>query len=131
MTVTVEAAPTSQPAGGGGSLAPVSRLTVPRMLAVGSVVSSATAFRVGLGWGELLLTRTPPLARLALMAALGGPEAGTAEATFRDDLLALARDSAAASWRELRRGVDDLDRLTRTDATRPGERPHRPYRIKV
>jgi hypothetical protein len=99
------------------------------MLAVGSVVTSTTAVRMALGWGELMITRTPPLTRLALMTALGGPQAGTAEATFRDDLLAFARDSAEASWRELRRALDDLDRLTR-DGTPPGERPHRPYRIK-
>jgi hypothetical protein len=101
------------------------------MLVVGSVVTSATAVRVGLSWAELCLRRTPPLTRLALQAALGGPEAGTVEATFRDDLLALARESADASWRELRRGVDDLDRFTRTDRAQVGERPHRPYRVKV
>jgi hypothetical protein len=108
----------------------MSRLTVPRMLVVGSVVTSATSFRVAAGYGELLLERTPPLARLALTAAFGGPDAGRAEATFRDDLLALARDSAEASWREVRRGIDDFDRLTRGDETMRGEAPHRPYRVK-
>jgi hypothetical protein len=114
-----------------GSLGAVSRLAVPRMLAVGSVVTSATAFRVGASWCELLLERTPPLTRLALLATVGGREGGTAEATFRDDLIALARDSADASWRELRRGLYDFDRLTRSDAAQAGERPHRPYRVKV
>ena len=101
------------------------------MLAVGSVVTSATAFRVGVSWLGLAVERTPPLTRLAVMAALGGSEGGTAEATFRDDLLALARDSADASWREIRRGVDDLDRFTRSDEESPGDRPHRPYRVKL
>jgi hypothetical protein len=109
----------------------VSRFTVPRMLAVGSVVTSATAVRVGVSWLGLAVERTPPLTRLALMAAIGGSRAGTAEATFRDDLLALARDSAEASWREVRRGVEDLDRLTRSDEAQPGNRPHRPYRVKL
>jgi hypothetical protein len=101
------------------------------MLAVGSLVTSATAFRVGVSWLELWAERTPPLMRLAAMTALGGPEAGTAESTFRDDLMALARDSAEASWREMRRGVDDLDRYTRPDGDQPAARPHRPYRVKL
>jgi hypothetical protein len=99
------------------------------MLAAGSVVSSATAFRVGASQLALLAERTPVLVRLAVAASLGGAEAGSAQARFRDDLIALARDSAEASWRELRRGVDDLDAFSRPDdegATRPG----RPYRVK-
>jgi hypothetical protein len=94
-------------------------------------MTSATAFRIAVSCGGLLLERTPPLTRLALAVAVGGQDAGRAEATFRDDLLALARDSAEASWREVRRGIDDLDRLTRTGAPVPGEAPHRPYRVKL
>jgi hypothetical protein len=101
------------------------------MVAVGSVVTSATAFRVGVSWLELWIERTPPLTRLALMAALGGPEGGTAEATFRDDLMAVGNEAAERSYRELRRGVDDFDRFTRRDEEEPGVRPHRPYRVKL
>jgi len=101
---------------------------VPRLLATGSLVTSATAFRVGAGCLELLVERTPQLAKLAVRASVGGAETGEAQATFRDDFIALARDSAEVSWRELRRGVDDLDAFTRTDEE-PGERPHRPYRV--
>jgi hypothetical protein len=107
----------------------LSRLLVPRMLAAGSLVSSATAFRVGVGCLELWLERAPGLVRLAAQASLGGAQTGSARAAFRDDFLALARDSAEVSWRELRRGVDDLDAFTRPDEE-PGERPHRPYRVK-
>lgn len=99
------------------------------MLAAGSVVSSATAFRMGVGCLELLVERTPPLVTLAVKASVGGAETGTAQAAFRDDFIALARDSAEVSWRELRRAVDDLDAFTRSD-DEPGERPHRPYRVK-
>jgi hypothetical protein len=102
---------------------------VPRLLATGSLVSSATAFRVGAGCLELLVERTPPLVTHALRASVGGAGSGRAQAAFRDDFLALARDSAEVSWRELRRGVDDLDAFTRNDEE-PGERPHRPYRVK-
>jgi hypothetical protein len=99
------------------------------MLAAGSLVSSATAFRVGLGCLELWLERAPGLARLAAKASLGGTETGIAQAAFRDDFIALARDWAEVSWRELRRGIDDFDAFTRADDG-PGERPHRPYRVK-
>jgi hypothetical protein len=99
------------------------------MLAAGSLVSSATAFRVGAGCLELWLERAPGLVRLAAEASLGGAQTGRTQAAFRDYFIALARDSAEVSWRELRRGVDDLDAFTRGDEE-PGERPHRPYRVK-
>jgi hypothetical protein len=54
----------------------------------------------------------------------------TAQAKFRDDMRALARESAERWWRALRRGVDDLDALTRTRGE-TGARPHRPYRVKL
>jgi hypothetical protein len=99
------------------------------MLATGSLVSSATAFRVGVSCLELLMQRTRPLARLAVTASVGGRDARAAQAAFRDDVIALARESAEISWRELRRGIDDLDAFTRPDEE-VGVRPHRPYRYK-
>jgi hypothetical protein len=99
------------------------------MLATGSLVSSATAFRVGVGCLDLLAKRSPPLARLALTASLGGRDARNAQVAFRDDVIALARESAEISWREMRRGVDDLDAFTRPDEE-VGVRPQRPYRYK-
>jgi hypothetical protein len=99
------------------------------MLATGSLVTSATAFRVGAGCLELWLERAPVLASLAVRASVGGGDNGTAQAAFREDVIALARDWAEVSWRELRRAVDDLDAFTRADEE-PGERPHRPYRVK-
>jgi hypothetical protein len=100
------------------------------MLATGSLVTSATAVRLGGSCLELLLTRTPRLMSLAVTASAGRGGTGRAQAAFRDELIALARDTAEVSWRELRRGVDDLDA-----STRPGEeqaeRPRRrPYRVK-
>jgi hypothetical protein len=100
------------------------------MLTTGSLVSSATAVRLGVGCLQLFAERTPPLVRLAVTASLGDRDRQTAQAAFRDDLLALARDSAELSWRELRRGVDELDALTRP-RQEPGGRPHRPYRVKL
>jgi hypothetical protein len=100
------------------------------MLATGSLVSSATAFRVGVSCLELVVNRTPPLVRLGVTASLGGRERRAAQAAFRDDLIALARASADLSWRELRRGVDELDAFTRP-REKPGVRPHRPYRVKL
>jgi hypothetical protein len=99
------------------------------MLAAGSLVTSTTAFRVGAGCLELWLERAPALVRLGAQASLAGEGTGRAQAAFRDDFIALARDSAEVSWRELRRGIHDLDAFTRPDEE-PGERPHRPYRVK-
>jgi hypothetical protein len=102
----------------------VNRLVVPRTLVAGAIVGSATAVRAG---SKCLLTvaaRTPPLVVVALRASGG---AATAQATFRDELLELARDTAELSWRELRRGLDDFDAVTRPS----GERTRaRPYRVK-
>jgi hypothetical protein len=100
------------------------------MLTTGSVVSSATAFRVGVSCLDLAVRRTPPLVRLALTATLGGQDTRKAQAAFRDDIIALARESAELSWRELRRGVDELDTLTRPE-DKPGAQPQRPYRVKL
>jgi hypothetical protein len=98
------------------------------MLATGSVMTTATAVRVSLSCLELLFERTPPLLRLAVTASAGAGN-GRAQAEFRDELLALTRDAADASWRELRKGIDDLDAFTR-----PGENhaqaQRRPQRVK-
>jgi hypothetical protein len=101
------------------------------MLAAGSLISAATAFRVGVGCLELCVERTPPLLGLAASASIGGRDPRRAQAAFRDDLIGLARDSAELSWRELRRGLDQFDVLTRPRDTPPGARPHRPYRVKL
>jgi hypothetical protein len=99
------------------------------MLAAGSLASSTTAFRMGVGQLSLMLERTPPLVRLALRVSVGGAGSTHAQAEFRDDFIALARDSAELSWRELRRGLDDFDAFSR-----PREEPpaaaRRPYRAK-
>jgi hypothetical protein len=100
------------------------------MLAAGSLVATGTAFRVGVGCLELWVERTPPLLGLAATASIGGRDPRRAQAAFRDDLIGLARESAERSWRELRRGVDQFDALTRPRDNEPGTRPHRPYRVK-
>ena len=53
-----------------------------------------------------------------------------AERTLRDELVALARESAELSWREMRRGVDALDASTRPVDGPRSDTPHRPYRVK-
>src|SRR3954447_673988 len=99
------------------------------MLTTGSLVSTATAARVCVGCVELLAKRTPPLMGLAVSASLGnGGAERHAQAAFRDEMIALARESAEISWREMRRGVDDLDAFTRSRA-QAGAKPHRPHRV--
>lgn len=85
--------------------------------------------RAALSCAELWAERTPPLVGLAVNASIRGADMPTAQARFRDDLLSLARESAERSWRELRRGIDDLDALTRPGNT-TAARPHRPHRVK-
>lgn len=108
----------------------LSRLLIPRLLTTGSVVGAATAFRVGTGCLGVLRERTPPLVRLAVQASVGGADTERAQATFRDELIALARESSEVSWRELRRGVDDLDAWTRPRDQPANRRVRRPYRVK-
>jgi hypothetical protein len=100
------------------------------MLTTSSLVCSATVVRVGVACFELVAGRTPPLVGRAFTATMGGTDKGKAQAEFRDDFIALARESTEITWREMRRGVDDLDALTRS-RRQPGARPHRPYRYKV
>jgi hypothetical protein len=94
------------------------------MLATGSLVSAAIAVRAGSRCAFTVATRTPSLVALGVRAAGGSAPAQWA---FRDELLGLVRDTAELSWRELRRGIDDLDARTRP----PGRGPARPYRVKV
>ena len=93
------------------------------------MVGATTAFRVGTGCALLLRRRSGPLVSLAVQASFGS-DAQTAEATLRDELVALARESAELSWREMRRGVDALDSVTRPIDTPRSEQPRRPYRVK-
>jgi hypothetical protein len=103
---------------------------VPRVLATGSFVSAATAFRVGTNCLGLIAQRLPPLVMLALRTSAGRGDTGVAQAAFRDELIALVRDSAEVSWREMRRGVDDLDAFTRAGDPDGRVLPNRPYRAK-
>jgi hypothetical protein len=100
------------------------------MLTTGTLVSSATALRLTRAWVELVADRTPPLARHAVNATVRGDEMPTAQAAFRDEMIALARASAEVSWRELRRGVDEYDALTRVGESTDTQ-PRRSHRVKL
>jgi hypothetical protein len=93
------------------------------------MVGATTAFRVGAGCALLLRRRSGPLVSLAVKASFGS-DTGAAEATLREELVALARESAELSWRELRRGVDALDSYTRPIGPPRSDQPFRPYRVK-
>jgi hypothetical protein len=115
------------------TLSRLSRTLIPRLITTGSVVGAATAFRVGAGCARLLRRRSGPIVSLAVQASFGSDAkaAQAAEATLRDELVALARESAELSWRELRRGVDALDSYTRPIDTPRSDTPRRPYRVKT
>jgi hypothetical protein len=92
-------------------------------------MASATAIRVSMSCLGLLAERGPPLVRLGLTAS-AGVEAGKAQAEFRDELLALIRDAAEATWREARKGIDDLDAYTRPGGNNAPRALRRPQRVK-
>ncbi|MGH2895122.1 MAG: hypothetical protein ACRDPM_17905, partial [Solirubrobacteraceae bacterium] len=81
---------------------------------------------------QLLRKRSGPIVSLAVQASFASDTkaAEAAEATLRDELVALARESAELSWRELRRGVDALDSYTRPIDPPRSDQPFRPYRVK-
>jgi hypothetical protein len=99
------------------------------MLATGWVIGAATAMRTGLGWLSLWSERVPPL--VSLGAELRDEESGAGQAVgrFRDELLAIARDSSELAARELRRGLEDLDAFTREAESHPTD-GRRPYKVK-
>ncbi|HYZ81852.1 MAG TPA: hypothetical protein VE571_11305 [Solirubrobacteraceae bacterium] len=85
--------------------------------------------RVGAGCALLWQRRSGPLVSLAVQASLG-TDGGVSERALRDELVALARESAELAWREMRRGVDALDAYTRPVDGPRSDTPHRPYRVK-
>jgi hypothetical protein len=97
------------------SVVPLSRFLLPRMVATGSFVGVATAFRLGTSNLGLAVTRTPPLMMLAVKASSRSTDAANAQEAFHDEVVAFARESAEVSWLEVRRGIDQFDALTRPD----------------
>jgi hypothetical protein len=105
-----------------------------RLLGNGALMTAATAARAGLGCVELWSARVPPLVKLASeladSAAPGqSPHAGPARGRLRDEMLALARESAEVVLREVHRGVEDLDTFTRPHEETAGD-PKRRARAK-
>lgn len=99
-----------------------------RMLATGALMGAATFARAGLECLELWSQRLPPLLELGedVRRGSGGEQA---QGRFRDELVALARESSEIALRELRRGVEDLDAYTRPEEA-PPSKPRRPYKAK-
>jgi hypothetical protein len=62
--------------------------------------------------------------QLALSTVRGD---GTAESALRDEMIAMHREGAETTWRELRRAADEFDALTRNGASAD---PTRRYRVK-
>lgn len=107
----------------------MSRLAVPRLVATGTVVTTSTAFRIGARCVRLVTQRAPRLARLTV-GVLTDASDERSEATLRDELIGLFRESAEASWLELRRGVDDFDTFTRSGDAGDLTDPSRRFRVK-
>jgi hypothetical protein len=77
-------------------------------------MSATTAFRAGRGCLELWSERAPKLTKLGF-ESWEAADAGNAQGEFRDELIAMARDSTEIAIREFERGLDDLDAFTRPD----------------
>src|SRR2546423_14813136 len=77
-----------------------------RMLAVGSVMSAATAFRVGATSLTLWSEQAPKLMELWLKAEEDEDKAGT---KLRDEVFTTARDAAERINIELVGGINDAD----------------------
>jgi hypothetical protein len=92
-------------------------------------MGAASVIRAGVGCAELWSQRAPSLVKLVAESREQAIGAGKAQAQFRDELLAMARDSSEVALRELRRGLEDLDTFTRPDEE-PAGPPTRPYRAK-
>lgn len=104
------------------------------MLVTGSVVTGSTAVRIGIGGTSIAAQRLPTLCRLGLEGSLfaTAPRA-SAQSAFRDELIGLFGEVSELSWRELRRGVADLDELTRPRALAAAAEPEphrRRHRVK-
>jgi hypothetical protein len=91
-------------------------------------MSAASAIRAGVGCVELWSERAPSLVKLVSESRDGAASAGKAQGEFRDELIAIARDSSEVALRELRRGLEDLDTFTRPDER--AARSSRPYKAK-
>jgi hypothetical protein len=93
----------------------MSTLGTYRTLAAGPVLSTTTAFRMGVGYLGVWTNRTPRLMTLGLQALEPGANAAKAEDTFWDELITAARDSTDVVLSELQRGIDDLGACTRAE----------------
>ncbi|MCW3026941.1 MAG: hypothetical protein JWN81_152 [Solirubrobacterales bacterium] len=92
-------------------------------------MGAASVIRAGVGCAEVWAERAPSLMKLVSESREGRTGAGKAQGQFRDELLAMARDSSEVALRELRRGLEDLDTFTRPDGDHADE-PTRPYKAK-
>jgi hypothetical protein len=99
------------------------------MFATGWAVGAATMIRTGLGWLALWSERVPPLVSLGEQLREGKPGTDQAVGRFRDELIAIARDSSELAARELRRGLEDLDAFTRDPESGPTD-GRRQYKVK-
>ncbi len=99
------------------------------MLLTGGMMGLATIVRTGIGCAELLAERAPTLAQLNATTQAESGDDRAAQARFRDELIALARESSELALREIRRGLEDLDSFTRPDGD-PEAPPRRTYRAK-
>src|ERR1700722_17053964 len=79
-----------------------------RTFATGCAMGAASVIRAGVGCAELWWQRGPTLVKRVAESRERPTSSGKAQGQFRDELLAMARDSSELAARELRRGLEDL-----------------------
>lgn len=98
------------------------------LAAKAALVAGATGLRMSMRWIEIASEHGASLMKLASEAAADSDEGEHARSAFREELLTVAREVAEATSQETRRGVDDLDMMSRDDATT--EDATRPWKYK-
>jgi len=90
-----------------------------RLLAVGSVMSAATAVRMGRGYVKVWSKETPKLLDLWL-EALDPESESKAPGKFRDELIKATRKSKDVVCAEVERGISDVEKFTAPKAKKDG-----------
>jgi len=109
---------------------PDERTYLLRLLAVGSIAATGSTLRTAGQWRDILATRTPDLARLAMRSLVPEGRPASVDFELRDGVIGVVRALAEASWQETRIALAEFE--ARSGATLAPRQPtgRRPHRVK-
>ncbi len=87
-------------------------------MALTPVMSAATAYRAWIGYANVWYKQAPQLTSLWLDAVEPGAHAEAAGGEFREEVLALTQKSVDAAYREVKRGIHDLQEFSQPPKAR-------------